>query len=263
MTDILSVTGLALHFGGIHAVDEVSFTVREKEIAALIGPNGAGKTSVFNCVSGLYQPTHGIISVHRPGDKEPKVITRRTPDAITRSGIARTFQNIRLFGGMTALENVMIGMDGHMRGTIAGAVLGSPHVRREEKAVLEESYRLLVEIGIERYCNEAAKNLPYGAQRRLEIARALAAKPFLLLLDEPAAGMNPQETRELDDLILCIRERHGLAVLLIEHDMNLVMRLSERILVMDYGRIIAEGRPEEIRHNRGVIEAYLGEAADA
>jgi branched-chain amino acid transport system ATP-binding protein len=259
---ILEVRDMSMDFGGLRAVDTVNVSVQDGEIVALIGPNGAGKTTFFNCVTGMYPPSEGDIYIARPG-REREKITGFGSDRVTLKGLARTFQNIRLFQNLSVLENVMIGRHGRLKSGVFGAVFRPKSTREEEEKVVEDSYRILENIGLARYENELAKNLPYGAQRRLEIARALATEPFLLLLDEPAAGMNPQETRALDELILKIRETEKVTILLIEHDMSLVMSLSERIYVMDYGRLIAEGSPEEIRRDPVVIKAYLGEDIDA
>lgn len=259
---ILEASGLSMDFGGLRAVDRVDITIDQGEIVALIGPNGAGKTTFFNCVTGMYMPTEGEVHIEPPAGDRQK-ITGLKPDKIAERGLARTFQNIRLFPNMTVLENVMIGRDCRLRSGILGAVLRTPGQRAEEERVIHDSYEVLRKIGIERHANDLAKNLPYGAQRRLEIARALATEPFLLLLDEPAAGMNPQETRALDELILQLRESEKLTIFLIEHDMSLVMRLSERIYVMDYGRLIAHGSPQEIKSDPVVIKAYLGEDVSA
>lgn len=251
-----------MDFGGLRAVDRVDIEVNQGEIVALIGPNGAGKTTFFNCVTGVYPPTEGRVVINPPGGKE-QVITGLKPNRIAERGLARTFQNIRLFPNMTVLENVMIGRDTLLKAGILGAIFRDRRTRAEEEQVIHDSYQVLKKIGIEQYVNEEAKNLPYGAQRRLEIARAIATEPFLLLLDEPAAGMNPQETRNLDDLILKLRESENLTIFLIEHDMSLVMRLSERIYVMDYGELIAHGSPAEVKSNPLVVKAYLGEDVDA
>jgi branched-chain amino acid transport system ATP-binding protein len=259
---ILEANGLSMDFGGLRAVDRVDITIEQGEIVALIGPNGAGKTTFFNCVTGMYLPTEGEVHIAPPGGDRQK-ITGLKPDKIAERGLARTFQNIRLFPNMTVLENVMIGRDCRLRSGILGAVLRTPGQREEEERIIHDSYEVLRKIGIERHANDLAKNLPYGAQRRLEIARALATEPFLLLLDEPAAGMNPNETRALDELILRLRESEQLTIFLIEHDMSLVMRLSERIYVMDYGRLIAHGSPQEIKSDPVVIKAYLGEDVSA
>ncbi|MEE4356815.1 MAG: ABC transporter ATP-binding protein [Desulfococcaceae bacterium] len=255
---ILNVRQLTMDFGGVRAVDHVDMDIRRGEIVALIGPNGAGKTTFFNCITGIYNPTKGDVIIHPPGKKE-KRINGYKPNHVTGQGMARTFQNIRLFQNMTVLENVMIGRHCRLKAGIAGAIFRNPKTAAEEKKVVKDSYAVLEKIGLGGYVNELAKNLPYGAQRRLEIARAMATEPFLLLLDEPAAGMNPQETKDLDDLIEQIRTVEKISILLIEHDMKLVMSLSDRIFVVDYGKKIAEGSPEEIKNNPAVIKAYLGE----
>lgn len=252
-----------MNFGGLRALDRVDLDVCQGEIVALIGPNGAGKTTFFNCITGIYDPSNGDVMISSPNNGSPQRINGLKPNLVTEKGLARTFQNIRLFHNMTVLENVMIGCHCRMKAGILGAVLRGISTRREEEAVIQKSYTILKKIGLEKYVNDFAKNLPYGAQRRLEIARAMATDPFLLLLDEPAAGMNPQETHELDELIIRIRDTEGISILLIEHDMKLVMSLSDRIFVMDYGKKIAQGTPEEIRNNPAVIKAYLGEEIDA
>jgi branched-chain amino acid transport system ATP-binding protein len=258
---ILEVVGLTMDFGGIRALNNVDLDVKQGEIVALIGPNGAGKTTFFNCITGLYRPTQGDIFLYRQGSSRISLKGMK-PNRVTEVGLARTFQNIRLFPQMTVLENVMIGRHCRTGSTIFGALVRNTSTRMEEESTIENSHRMLVKIGLTQYENEIAKNLPYGAQRRLEIARALATEPELLLLDEPAAGMNPQETSELVNLIQSIAAE-GQSILLIEHDMKLVMNLSERIFVMDYGKKIAQGTPEEIRNNPTVIKAYLGEEVDA
>jgi len=262
MIPVLDVKQLGMNFGGLRALDAVDLDVRQGEIVALIGPNGAGKTTFFNCITGIYTPTDGDVVIQPPG-KERARINGQKPNRVTERGLARTFQNIRLFPNMTALENVMVGRHCRTSAGVLGAVLRGPGTRAEERDTVAQSYELLGKVGLKQYVNELAKNLPYGAQRRLEIARALATEPFLLLLDEPAAGMNPQETDELDELITRIRDEEKVSILLIEHDMKLVMSLSDRIFVMDYGRKIAEGTPEEIRYNPAVIKAYLGDEATA
>jgi len=251
-----------MDFGGLRALDSLSLEVCEGEIVALIGPNGAGKTTFFNCITGIYPPTTGDMLIMPPGKKE-KRLNGLKPNRVTECGLARTFQNIRLFPNMTVLENVMIGRHCRMSAGIAGAIFRGPSTRKEEKEVIRDSYLILEKIGLTEFVNEFAMNLPYGAQRRLEIARAMATDPFLLLLDEPAAGMNPHETQELDELILWIRENENISILLIEHDMKLVMSLSDSIFVVDYGKKIAQGTPEEIQNNPAVIKAYLGEEIDA
>lgn len=262
MKPILDVRQLTMDFGGIRALNRLDLTVHHGEIAALIGPNGAGKTTFFNCITGLYVPTSGDVFIHTTDTKTVRVNGMK-PHRITRAGLARTFQNIRLFKDMTALENVMVGRHCRTHAGIIGAFFRNKAARHEERSIVQDSYHLLETVGLEHQTNVRALNLPYGDQRKLEIARALAAEPRLLLLDEPAAGMNTQETRDLTSLILKIRDEFNLAILLIEHDMKLVMTLSERIFVMDYGRKIAEGAPDDIRSNPDVIKAYLGEDGHA
>ncbi|MGD8845920.1 MAG: ABC transporter ATP-binding protein [Desulfobacteraceae bacterium] len=261
-TPVLAVSKLTMDFGGLRAIDNLDLTVGQKEIVALIGPNGAGKTTLFNCITGIYVPTEGTVALTDAQGQSHR-LNGLKPDKVTAMGMARTFQNIRLFQNMTVLENVMIGRHCRLTTGIPGAILRPPKARREEKQVVDDSYAILEKFGLAQHVNEFAKNLPYGAQRRLEIARAMATEPFILLLDEPAAGMNAQETRELDDLIVRLREKDRIAILLIEHDMKLVMSLSDRIYVVDYGRKIAEGTPEQVSQNPAVIKAYLGEEVDA
>jgi branched-chain amino acid transport system ATP-binding protein len=262
MKPILQINGLKMNFGGLKALDNIDLEVHHNEIVALIGPNGAGKTTFFNCITGLYPPSAGEMYLHPPNEKSVR-LNGLKPNKITESGMARTFQNIRLFQNMTVLENVMIGRHCRMSSGIPGAILRNKSTVLEEKQVVKDSYIILEKIGLEKFVNEFAKNLPYGAQRRLEIARALATEPLVLLLDEPAAGMNAQETRDLDDLIVRIRKQENISILLIEHDMKLVMSLSDRIYVLDYGKKIAEGTSGEIKINPTVIKAYLGEDMDA
>ncbi|HEY6000939.1 MAG TPA: ABC transporter ATP-binding protein [bacterium] len=256
---LLEAASLSVSFGGVRALEGVDLRVRAGEIAALIGPNGAGKTTLFNTLTGLCAPTAGRIVLHRPGDGEVS-LRGLPPDRVVALGVARTFQNIRLFPAMTALENVMVGRHARTRAGVLGAVLRGPATRAEERDIAAAAEALLAKVGLAALAGERAGNLPYGLQRRLEIARALATGPLLLLLDEPAAGMNPRETAELDELIRRLRDEDGVTVLLIEHDMRLVMGLAERIVVLDSGRRIAEGTPAQVRADPGVIRAYLGGA---
>ncbi len=256
-TALMSAAHVVREFGGLVAVNDVSVHIPRHSIVSIIGPNGAGKTTLFNILTGLYRPTSGRIYFDG-GD-----ITGRRPDRITSLGVARTFQNIRLFKAMTALENVMIGHHVRMRAGLFGSILRTPRVRREEREVAEEAREKLAYVGIERgQFDQLASNLSYGDQRRVEIARALASEPTMLLLDEPTAGMNPQESDELTAFMRKLRDDLDLTILLIEHDMHVVMGVSERITVLDYGEKIAEGTPEEIRANPRVIEAYLGKQDD-
>lgn len=261
MEPVLNVKNLTMNFGGLKALDEVNISVNKGEIAALIGPNGAGKTTFFNCITGIYDPSEGHVEITPPGKPSQKLRGLK-PNHVTERGLARTFQNIRLFQGMTVLENVMIGRHCRLHSGILSAMLRPSSQRNEEKKAVMDSYEILEKIGLEQYVNEMAVNLPYGAQRRLEIARALATDPFLLLLDEPAAGMNPQETKDLDDLIIWLRDNEDLTILLIEHDMKLVMSLSDNIHVVDYGKKIAEGTPEQVKANPDVVKAYLGDESE-
>lgn len=253
---LLELDDVTLQFGGVTALDGVSFHISEGEILGLIGPNGAGKTTAFNAMTGVYRPTSGQVRF----DGAPLGKLKRFE--ITKLGIARTFQNIRLFPEMTAVENVMVGADARHSTSVVGALLRLPRHRREEREGRERALELLEFVGIRDRANSAARNLPYGYQRRLEIARALATEPRLLCLDEPAAGFNPAEKVQLLELIRKIRDR-GYTVLLIEHDMRLVMGVTERIVVLEFGRKIAEGTPAEVRENSAVVAAYLGESTDA
>lgn len=261
-TPVLEVNNLSKNFGGLRALNEVDLTINKQEIVALIGPNGAGKTTFFNCITGIYVPTEGTVQLHA-AEGGTVTLNGMKPNEITALGMARTFQNIRLFPTMTVLENVMIGRHCRTKAGILGAVLQDPRTRQEEQDTIDRSYELLREVGLNMHYKDEARNLPYGAQRRLEIARALATDPSVLLLDEPAAGMNPQETLELKTLILHLRKEFGLSILLIEHDMSMVMSLSDRIYVMEYGSRIAMGTPQEVRENPRVIKAYLGESDHA
>jgi branched-chain amino acid transport system ATP-binding protein len=256
MTDVLLQTErLRKEFGGLVAVDDVDFTVPSNSIVSLIGPNGAGKTTFFNMLTGVYKPTEGRV-VFAGED-----MTGKPPHAFTERGIGRTFQNIRLFQNMTALENVLVGMHVRLKGNLFEALVRTPRVRHEEKGARDRARELLEFSGLRGRDAVIGKNLSYGDQRRLEVARALATQPKLLLLDEPTAGMNPQETADFTTFVDRLRGEEGLAVLLIEHDMRVVMGISDRVTVLDYGEKIAEGTPQEIQKNDRVIEAYLGAAA--
>ena len=277
--NVLRLDHVTMQFGGVVAVNDLSMEVNDKEIVALIGPNGAGKTTAFNCITGVYEPTNGMVSFmgktmvcNHPQGKMKKLYTgdlypefshvvSPTPDQITKLGIARTFQNIRLFGNLTVFENVLIAKHMHARGGFLAATFRLN--RKEEARMRREAMELLEIVGLADQKGEQASSLPYGQQRRLEIARALATDPRLLILDEPAAGMNPQETVELTAFIREIREKFNLSILLIEHHMNLVMDISDRIYVLEFGKLIAEGKPDAVRADPRVIEAYLGVDLDA
>ncbi|GGL47599.1 ABC transporter ATP-binding protein [Sporolactobacillus putidus] len=252
---ILEVKNLTKQFGGLTATSDISMGVEKNSITAVIGPNGAGKTTFFNMITAVYRPTSGDILLNG------KSLVGLKPHQVSKFGITRTFQNIRLFNEQTVLDNVLVGMHQRLKGHWVGTLLHFPNVKREEENAKIEAYKILEYVGLEEYVNENAGNLAYGAQRRLEIARAIAAKPKVLLLDEPAAGMNPKETQKLTDLIHDMRTRLDVTIILIEHDMKLVMKISDFIYVLDHGELIASGVPEEIRNNKRVIEAYLGKGA--
>ena len=261
-TPVLEVTNLSKNFGGLRALNEVDLTINRQEIVALIGPNGAGKTTFFNCITGIYLPTEGTVQLHLP-ERNGKPASSTTlngmkPNEITSLGMARTFQNIRLFKELSVIDNIKVGLHESMKYDLASSLIRLPNYWKEEKHCTERAFELLDIFHMADLADTLAGSLPYGAQRRLEIMRALATSPKLLLLDEPAAGMNPSETAELTETIRRIRDEFNIAVLLIEHDMSLVMGICEGIAVLNFGRVIAKGTPDEIRNNPQVIEAYLG-----
>jgi branched-chain amino acid transport system ATP-binding protein len=254
---LVNATQVVKRFGGLTAVNKMDFQLEQGEIVSIIGPNGAGKTTFFNTITGIYKPEEGHI------DFNGKSLVGLRPDQIAERGISRTFQNIRLFGNMTVIENILVGMHPHLKQSAVEILLRLPSFKKEEDQAEKKAEELMEYVGLKGVGNELAKNLPYGGQRRVEIARALSADPQLLLLDEPTAGMNPLETEDAIKLFRRIRDERGITVLLIEHDMRVVMNISERIAVMDYGEKIAEGTPVEIRANPRVVEAYLGKGAVA
>ncbi len=252
--NLLEVDGLTMRFGGLLAVNDVRLVIRKGQIVSIIGPNGAGKTTVFNCLTGFYKPSDGLVTMH--GEN----ITGQKNHEISRKGIVRTFQHVRLFKSMTVLENLLVAQHRHLNTGLVAGLLKTPSFRRSEQKALDKAAYWLEKVDLKEFANRDAGNLSYGQQRRLEIARCMVTEPELLMLDEPAAGLNPKETDELDQLITDLRDNHNVAVLLIEHDMKLVMGISDHIYVINQGTPLADGKPDEIKDNPDVIKAYLGEA---
>ena len=261
MASVISVDNVTIRFGGLTALNEVSFEVEDGSVTAIIGPNGAGKTTLFNCITGFYRPTSGAIRAHRDGHEY--ALHRLPIHRIAQLGVGRTYQNIRLFGQMTALENLLVAQHHSVNHHLLSGIFKTPGFRRSEREAQERAWYWLRFMGLERVANQEAGNLPYGLQRRLEVARAMAGRPRLICLDEPAAGLNSQETMELNKVILSLRDDHKMSVLLIEHHMGVVMNISDKVVVLDHGVVISSGSPEQVQHDPAVIKAYLGEEDEA